>query len=404
MNKVSLTIVLFSCLFLFSCKQKQAPPSMPIPVNLFTVEARPVVYYDRYTATTVALNQVNLLSQVQGYLTGIFFKEGSHVKKGEKLYEIDRRIFENNFNAAAANMKVEEGNLKQAQQDADRYEYLNKNQAVAKQLYDHAMITLENAKNAYKSATEAFNTAKTNLNYSIITAPFDGTIGFSQVKPGDLTTPGQTLLNTISSDDPIGVDFFINEKQLTYFENLQKSKYNSTDSLFTIILPNNTVYPYGGKISVIDRAVDPQTGSLRVRLVFPNPEYNLRAGMSCVVRVRNQDSTPQLLIPNRAVVEQMGEYFVYVAKDSVLVKPGDEAARGNSAAQKKLLFAAEKKVQQGTTIGANVIIKSGISEGDKIIVDGVQSLHDGSQITVSNARTANRTGKDTTSRKTNMHQ
>lgn len=403
MYRSNLTLAFICCLLLSSCKQKKSPPPMIIPVNLVTVKARPVVYFDRYTSTTVALFQVNLLSQVQGYITGIFFKEGSHVRKGEKLYEIDRRIYESNYNAAAANLKVEEGNLKQAQQDADRYEYLNNNQAVAKQLYDHAMITLENAKNYYKSAAETFNNSKTNLTYSIITAPFDGTIGFSQVKPGDYTTPGQTILNTISSDDPIGVDFLINEKQLSYFENLQKNKYNSTDSLFTLILPDNSVYPSGGKISVIDRAVDPQTGSIRIRLVFPNPEYSLRAGMSCVVRVHNQDSTPQLLIPNRAVVEQMGEYFVYVAKDSVLGKPGDEDVRENYPAQKKLLFAAEKKVQQGTTIGANVIIKSGIREGDKIIVDGVQSLHDGSQITVSNARSADRTGKDTTSGKTNMH-
>ena len=221
----------------------QPPPPPPVPVICYTVKAQQVTYYDRYTATTVALNQVNLLPEVQGYITGIFFKEGSHVKKGQKLYEIDRRIYEGNYNTAAANVKVAEGNLKQAQQDADRYEYLNNNKAVAKQLYDHAMITLENSKNAYKSASEALKNAKTNLVYSIITAPFDGTIGFSQVKLGDLVTPGQTVLNTISTDDPMGVDFLINEKQLSFFENLQNSKgHESSDSLFTLILPDNSLY------------------------------------------------------------------------------------------------------------------------------------------------------------------
>lgn len=185
MDRALLTLVCISCLTIFSCKQKQPPPSPPIPVNLFTVKARPVVYYDRYTSTTAALNQVNLISQVQGYITGVFFKEGNRVNKGEKLYEIDRRIYESNYKAATANVKVEEGNLKQAQQDADRYEYLYNNKAVAKQLYDHAMITLENAKNTYKSASDALDNANTNLIYSIITAPFNGTIGFSQVKPGD---------------------------------------------------------------------------------------------------------------------------------------------------------------------------------------------------------------------------
>ena len=388
MYRLHLPIAIICCLLLSSCKQKQAPRPIPIPVNLFTVKARPVVYYDRYTSTTVALNQVNLLSQVQGYITGIFFKEGSQVKKGEKLYEIDRRIYESNFNAAADNLKVEEGNLKQAQQDADRYQYLNNNQAVAKQLYDHAMITLENAKNAYKSAAEAFNNSRTNLNYSVITAPFDGTIGFSQVKPGDYSTPGQTILNTISSDDPIGVDFLINEKQLLYFENLQSIKVQPSDSLFTLILPDNSAYSLLGKISVIDRAVNSLTGTLRIRLVFPNPKGSLRSGMSCVVRVRNQDSSPQIIIPNRAVTEEMGEYSVYLAKDTVMMSSADTSKTAHALKGNHGLFAFQKKVQPGVTIGSDVIIKKGIREGDKVVVDGVQSLHNGSQIASSDQRSS----------------
>src|ERR1035441_3516003 len=175
MNKVILITAIISFLFFTSCKQDQTPPPPSVPVNLFTVKSQKVVYYDRYTSTAAALNQVNLHPQVQGYITGIFFKEGNYVKKGAKLYEIDRSIFENNYNTAAAN-------LKQSQQDADRYESLYKNRAVAKQIYDHAMITLENSQNAYKSADEALKTARTNLSYSVITAPFDGTIGFSQIK------------------------------------------------------------------------------------------------------------------------------------------------------------------------------------------------------------------------------
>jgi membrane fusion protein (multidrug efflux system) len=401
MNRAYLAIIIISFLLFVSCKQKQLPPPSPIPVNLATVKAQPVVYYDRYTSTTVALNQVTLLSQVQGYITGIFFKEGSHVKKGEKLYEIDRRIYEGNYKAAADNLKVEEGNLKQAQQDADRYEYLNNNQAVAKQLYDHAIITLENAKNTYKSAAEALDNAKTNLIYSIITAPFDGTIGFSQVKPGDYATPGQTILNTISSNDPMGVDFLINEKQLAYFEKLQSGKVISSDSLFSLILPDNSFYSDTGKISVIDRAVNSQTGTIRIRLVFPNPDGSLRAGMSCVVRVRNQDSSPQMLIPNKAVVEEMGEYFVYIAIDSVMVNSPDKAKGANALNGGHGLFAFQKKVKPGVTIGSNVIIKKGIHEGDKIVVDGVQSLRNGSQIAQSQQRPDAHGGKDTGTRKSN---
>jgi len=397
MNRVFLNITFIGCLVFCSCKQESPPPPPPVPVNLFTVKAQPVTYYDRYTATTVALSQVNLLPEVQGYITGIFFKEGSHVTKGQKLYDIDRRIYEDNYNTAAANVKVAEGNLKQAQQDADRYQYLNKNKAVAKQLYDHAMIALENSQNAFQSALEALKISKTNLAYSVITAPFDGTIGFSQVKLGDLVTVGQTILITISTDDPMGVDFLINEKQLSFFNALQNAGHQSVDSLFTLILPNNSLYSSTGTLSVIDRAVNPQTGSIRVRLLFPNPQSFLRVGMSCVVRVQNQDSTAQLVIPNKAVVEEMGEYFVYVAKDSVM-NTGDKAGDSPAAKGDPRLFAFQKKVQLGAILGPNVIIKNGINEGDNIVADGIQSLHNGSSITPSGDRSSAQVGKGTGSR------
>ncbi|MDF2430894.1 MAG: hypothetical protein JWP44_525 [Mucilaginibacter sp.] len=388
MNRVIVSTIFISCIILTACKQKQPPVNPEMPVNLMTLTTKHVLYYDKYPATTAALSQVNLLPQITGAITGIFFKEGTHVTKGQKLYEIDERIYLNNYDAAVANLKVAQGNLVQSQQDADRYEYLNKYNAVAKQLYDHAVITLLNAKNAVKAAEQAVKTAKTNLNYAIVTAPFDGTIGFSMVKLGDVVNPGATILNTISTDNPMAVDFIINEKNLPFFEKLQHNKQQPVDSLFTILMPDNSLYQHTGKISVIDRAVDAQTGSIRVRLVFDNPELYLRVGMSCVVRVHNQETEPQLVLPGKAVVEQMGEYFVFVAKDSVVRISPDSLkknpnAKSDTSAKPKLI-AVQKKVQVGQTIGPDQIIKSGVSAGDRIVVDGVQQLHDGSQITTAN--------------------
>jgi len=386
MNRAILILGFLGCLVLFSCDEsKPTPPPQPVPVNLQTVSRRPVLYYDKYPSTTQALSQVNIYPEVQGYITAIPVKDGARVKKGQVLYEIDKRLFQANYDQALANLKVAEGNLVQAQQDADRYEYLNKEKAVATQLYDHAVITLLNAKNTVKAAEQAVKTAKTNFTYSVITAPFDGTIGFSQVKVGNMVTVGQTILNTISTDDPMAVDFLINEKQLPKFEKFETGKENAPDSLFTILMPDNTLYSAPGKISVIDRAVDPQTGSIRIRLVFPNPDNILRAGMSCIVRVHNQEATPQILIPNKAVVEQMGEYFVFVAKDTAYVTAADSTAKAKQEAQSKpRLFAFQKKVQTGETIGPNVIVKGGLAEGEKLVTDGVQSLHDGSLITTAN--------------------
>jgi len=240
---------------------------------------------------------VDLHAQLTGYVTAIYFTEGSHVHKGQKLYEIDERLFKAAYDQSAANVKVAEGNQQQAQQDADRYQYLIQHNAVARQTLDHAMIALQNAKNEKAAAEQALKTAATNLGYSVITAPFDGTIGFSQVKLGNLVTASTTLLNTVSSDNPMAVDFLINEAQLNHYEQLQKEKQHQLDSLFTIVLPDHSIYSHTGKISVIDRAVDPQTGTIRVRLEFNNPKLDLRAGMSCVVRVHNLEQTPQIVIP-----------------------------------------------------------------------------------------------------------
>ena len=382
MKRVFLNAIFISVVIFAACKKKQPPQNTEVPVNLYKVRAKKVLYYDQYPSTTAALSQVNLLPQVQGAITGIFFTEGTQVKKGQKLYEIDKRIYQDSYDAAVANRKVTEGTLLQAQQDADRYEYLNKYNAVARQLYDHALITLENAKNQVKSAGQAVKTAKTNLNYAAVYAPFDGTIGFSQVKLGNVVTAGTTVLNTISTNNPMAVDFVINEKQLPKFERLQQSKHEPTDSLFTILLADNSLYPVNGKIAVIDRAVNSQTGAITIRLVFPNPKGMLRVGMSCVVRVHNQEPGPQIVVPGKAVVEQMGEYFVYTAKDSLMNNP--KAGADSTINKIKKLVALQKKVQVGETIGPNMIIKSGISDGERVIVDGVQLLHDGSKITTAN--------------------
>ncbi len=396
MNRYRLIYLLAGLFTWNSCSQKPAPVNPEVPVNLYTAQPEMVFYYEKFPATTQALSQVDLHPQVQGYVTGIFFTEGTRVKKGQKLYEIDKSLYQASVDAAAANVKVAEGNQVQTKQDADRYTYLSTHNAIAKQVLDHAVIADQNAVNQVKAAQDALRTAKTNLGYATIYAPFDGIIGFSQVKLGNLVVVGTTLLNTISTIDPIAVDFLINEKQLPHYEELQKPMKKHPDSLFTMLLPDGSLYPMTGKIAVIDRAVDPQTGSIRVRLVFPNPKLALKAGTSCVVREHNQDNAPQMVIPGKAIVEQMGEYFVFVAKDTILAAKTDSAQKKQSdtaASAGPKLRAFQQKVMVGQVIGANQVIKSGINPGDRIVVDGIQALHDGSEITTENKKPAAANGK-----------
>jgi len=387
MNRVLLNTIFISCLMLAACKKKQPPPNTEVPVNLLKLTPKTVLYYEKYPATTHALFQVNLLPQVAGAITGMFFKEGTKVNKGQKLYEVDERLYKAAYDQAVANLDVSKSSLVQAQQDADRYVYLNKYNAVAEQLYDHAVITLQQAKSTVKASEQAVKTAKTNLTYATVYAPFTGTIGISQVRLGEVVTPSVTTLDTLSSDNPMMVEFIVNEKNLPFFEKLQHEKVK-VDSLFSLLMPDNSLYGHLGKLDIIDRAVDPQTGTVRVRLLFDNPDFYLRAGMSCVVRVHNQDVGPQLVVPNKAVTEQMGEYFVYVAKDTVIKVSADSLKKMDKKAaadaNKPKLIAVQKKVQTGQVIGPDIIIKSGINAGDKIIVDGLQSLHDGARITTAN--------------------
>ena len=361
----------FSGLFLFvlliACGEKKDPAAAqkappPVSVNVTDVTEGEATYYDQYPATVNALNEVEIRPQVSGTLTGIFFKDGQHVVKGQKLYSIDQQQYRGQYEQAVANLNVTKANLAKAQQDADRYNELAKQDAIARQTLDHAVADLQSSKMSVEAAKANVSSVATNLKYSNITSPLTGTIGISQVKLGAAVAPGQTVLNTVSADDPLAVDLAVDEKDIPRFAALQQKGGGAKDSTFTILLPDGTKYPRPGSISVIDRAVDPQTGTIRIRLMFPNTEKLLKTGMSCTVRVKSAGNAPQVLIPYKAVVEQMGEYFVYVLGDSSKV--------------------SQHKVALGSRINDKVIVKSGVKAGDKIVVDGVQKVRDGAAVQI----------------------
>ncbi|MDP4224345.1 MAG: efflux RND transporter periplasmic adaptor subunit [Bacteroidota bacterium] len=368
-NKIKLIIYpVIACMLVVlasSCKKNQQSGQMNPAVRVvpYTVGERSVAYYDAYPGSVEALNEVEIHSEVSGYITGIFFKEGSKVAKGQKLYEIDRRKYQAALDQAKANVNIAQSNLDKAQRDADRYTSLIQQNAVARQVYDNAMTSLEDAKSQVKAAESGLLNAQTDYNYSLITAPFSGTIGFSQVKPGTFVVPGQTLLTTVSTDDPIGVDFYVNEKLMNTFLSIKNQGFVKTDSTFRILLPDNTQYQYSGMLSVLDRAVDRQTGTLRIRLVYPNAEGRLRPGMNCKVEVLNTNSGNRVLVPFKAVIEQMGEYFVYQIENNNMVK--------------------QVRVQPDLNLGEFIAVSAGVKPGDEIVLDGIQKLHNGSAVATS---------------------
>ncbi len=356
-------IIFVLALAFFSCtdkhQQQQGPPPAT-PVTITKVTNTNAVFYDEYPGTITALNEIKLTSQVSGYVTGIYFKDGDKVKKGQRLYSIDAEVYRANLNQAQAGLQVQESNLLKAQKDADRYHELDKHDAIAKQQVDYADAALEAAKKQVAAAKANVASVNADVKFASIEAPFSGTIGISQVKKGTAVVAGQTVLNTISTNNPIAVDFTVDQKNIYRFNELQQDKNNVKDSMFTLAF-SDELYPLPGNISFIDRAVDPQTGTIKVRLVFPNDNGMLKPGMNTTVRVKNTASKNATIIPYEAVTEQLGEFYVYVVGDSSKV--------------------SQQKVQLGTQIGDNVIIKDGLRAGETIVVKGVQNLHQGSVIT-----------------------
>ena len=370
LNAIKTGLLIFSSAFLASCggdaeqsAQQQAPP--PMPVTTYTVAKEEVSTTDTYPGVVVALNEVDLRAEVGGYITAIYVKDGQQVTKGQRLYEIDRTNYQAAYNSAKANLDMALANQQKAEKDAQRYTNLAKQQAIAQQRVDYALTDLANASSQVAAAKANLATAQANLNRSVITSPLTGTIGISQVKLGALVSPGSTLLNTVSTNNPMAVDISVNQRDVQRFIALQKNPGQSvSDSVFAIEQNGNT-YRLNGNIVAIDRSVDPGTGTITVRISFPNPNGILISGMTCNVNVRNKAPEPQLIIPHKAVVEQLGKYSVYVVGDSSKVE--------------------SRLVELGSRVNDRIVIREGLKEGEVIVSEGIMKIRPGAVVQPSNA-------------------
>ncbi len=361
-------VVSFLILSLVACKSKQqapAPVSAAVPVSVVQVsEIGNATYYDEYPATLVPLNQSEIRPQVTGYITGIHFQDGAKVSKGQKLYTIDQQTYQANYEASLAQVAVQETNVEKAQKDAERYHALAQQDAVARQQVDYADAALAAAKKQLAAARAQANAVRANVKFATIYAPFSGTIGISQVRPGTSVVAGQTVLNTVSTDNPMAVDFSVDQKEIYRFSKLQQAK-EIIDSTFSLAF-GDEVYPHNGKLQIIDRAVDPQTGAIKVRLIFPNHNHLLKAGMSGTVRVLNAASSRSVMVPYKAVGEQLGEFFVYVLGDSSKV--------------------SQRRVELGRQLGTSVLVKEGLQPGETVVVEGIQNLREGTIVTTDTSK------------------
>jgi membrane fusion protein (multidrug efflux system) len=357
-------------IILSSCGQSQSTPQQnqlnaPVMVSAYQVTQEQVTGVDTYPATVVPINEVELRPQVGGYITDIYVSDGKQVKKGQKLYEIDRSKYQAAYRQAQANVASAKANLERVRQDVERYERLLKQDAIARQQVEYARADFLTAESQVAAAEAQLASTATDLRYSVIVAPFDGRIGISQVRVGAQVSPGQPLLNTISSTNPMAVEFVVNQQEIPRFSRFLQNTQAQPDSLFTLQLGGQMVYPLPGKILALDRAVDRQTGTITVRLSYPNPSGELVPGMSVVVRSLNEDIGRQVIIPERAVAEQMGEYYTYVV-------------RGDSVEQRKVML--------GTRVKDKVVVREGLQAGENIVVEGTQRLRPGVKIQLASSQ------------------
>lgn len=356
---VSAAIVSYSC-----GNTNQGPATSeaaPVTVVMGPVAEEIVTGHEQFPAFIVPLKETELRAEVSGYITQIHVADGAQVRAGQQLYEIDPTRYGAIRDQAKANLAIAQANQQRLERDLNRYETLAKKDAIARQVLDNAVTELRNAEAQVLSMEAAMTTAQINLDRSVIRAPFAGVIGISEVRQGALVSAGSTLINTISTVDPIGVDFQVNENDLQRVISLQNAGGGKRDSSISLILADGTNYPVYGSISTIDRAINRNTGTIMVRAAFENPNGILRAGLSAILRIRQTSSEREIVIPYKAVTEQLGQSTVFVVGDSSRVE--------------------QRIVQLGMKSGEDIVVQSGLKPGEIIVTDGLLNIRHGSIVT-----------------------
>ncbi|HSE32835.1 MAG TPA: efflux RND transporter periplasmic adaptor subunit [Pyrinomonadaceae bacterium] len=386
-----------------------AAQTAPPTVVVASVNQKTVPIYSEYVGQTRADNVVELRARVEGALQKVYFREGSSVKKGQLLFTIDKRPFEAAVQSAKAIAAKAVADLAQAQQrtdvlqaqaqlaeaqavlvradqDVNRLAPLAREKAVTEQDLDAAVATQKSAKatvdarqanltnleaavkytieraKAEVSASNARVTqAQLDLSYCDIHSPISGTIGFLQVDEGNLVGRGDaTLLATVSASDPLLVDFSVSEIEYLKLTDPETAGQRAGNLRFDLLLSDESVHPYQGTFRVLDRTVDPTTGTVKVEAAFPNPGGYLRPGQFARLRVAVAERENAILVPQRAVQELQGAKTVMVVDAQNMV--------------------SVRTIKLGDKSDKDVVVLDGLNAGERVIVEGMQKVRPGSQV------------------------
>jgi len=344
-------------------RQPAMPPPGPVDVRVIEVHAKSTEVYRDLVGEVRGSQEVEIRSRVTGVLVTKAFRDGSVVRKDDLLYRIDAREYRAQVANADAQLASAQANLARAQQDVDRYEPLVAENAISRQVYDNAVAARKQAAAQVEASRAAISEAKLGVDYADIRAPLSGRIGASAVFEGALITAGTTKLAEISQDDPAWVYFSLSESELLDYQRRYGPQEPSISSALREVklnLSDGSRYPLPGRINFSDRALDPTTGTYSLRAEFPNPEHQLVPGLFARIRLIAEERPAAMVVPDRAVQQQLGRYFVTVV-----------------GADNK---AEARPVKLGPRLGTSWVIEDGIKPGDKLVVEGLQKALPGTPL------------------------
>jgi len=352
---------LAAIVLLYSCQEGGAtagngpmpPPSLPV----ITATTLPATTYQDFPASVQGKRDVEIKPQVDGYLTGIEVDEGAYVHKGQPLFLIDRKPFEEQLNNAKAALLAAQASMENAQINVDKLKPLVENRVVSDVQLRSAEASYNNAKAAAEQARSAMESARINLDFTTITAPSDGYVGTIPYKAGSLVTKQQNVaLTVVSETKDMRVYFSMSEPDFLQFKekypgNTVADKVKQMPPV-QLVLADNSIYPQTGKVELVEGQFDRTVGAIRFRATFPNLQGLLRSGSTGKVRVPTTFKSV-LMVPQDATFELQGKVFVYTVGDS------------NKIATRPLTIS-------GRTTNY-YFVADGVKQGDKIVLSSMST-------------------------------
>jgi membrane fusion protein (multidrug efflux system) len=348
-----------------ACGGKAAGPPPPQPVATLTMRPQPTSLTQEYPAQLEASNTVEIRPQVAGILYRQAALEGSPVKRGQTLFEIDPQPYSAALAQAQAGLAQAHAALAQAERDLARARPLTALDAISQRELDATIAANDSANSQVKAGEAAVKTAELNLGYTQVRSPIDGVMSRALVRIGGVVTAYTTLLTTVYQTDPMYVNFSVGEQRLLQVQRelgRPLDQHNPSQRQFRILLADGSEYELPGTMNFVDAAVDVRTDTLAIRLTVPNPKQFLHAGQYIRVVVATRERPNALLLPQRAVQVLQDKNYVWT------VDPAGKAQ--------------QRDVKMGQQQGNDWVVEAGLAPGDVVVVDGTQKLKPGMPVRV----------------------